>query len=297
MSLLITILAYLLNSISLTIDKFLLSKSIPNPISYVFYINAIGLISLLLLPFTKIPSLYQFFLFSSTTIIWSLAAFFMFQAIKTGFVARVVPMIGVVTSLLLLFQQTMDQSIGTNQTIAVCILILGLILITASDLRKKIIFKEISLEILSGFLFALFYIVLKISYIDSDFLSVLVWSKIIIIPTVLIIFLVPLLKRKIIGTSGEGEIKLNSLSGIIFSAGQIIGGLSGFFIYMAVAFSNPAFVSSMQGIQYVFLFLFTILLTRKFPSIFHLEATFLNISTKMAGIILIFSGLFLLSTT
>lgn len=296
MSLLITIFAYLLNSISLTIDKFLLSKSIPNPISYVFYINAIGLISLLLLPFTRIPNLYQFCLISSTTIVWSLAAFFMFQAIKIGFVARVVPMIGVVTSLLLLVKQAMDQSIGINQVVAVCILILGLIFMTASDLKKKIIFKEISLEILSGFLFALFYIVLKTSYIDSDFLSVLVWSKIIIIPAVLITILIPFIRRKTLRTSEGEKIKLNSLPGIIFSIGQIIGGLSGFFIYMAIAFSNPAFVSSMQGVQYIFLFLFTILLTKKFPAIFHLEITFLNISTKMAGIILVFSGLFLLST-
>lgn len=297
MSLIVTIFAYLLNSISLTIDKFLLSKSIPNPASYVFYINALGLVMLTLLPFTKIPDFYQFTLISSTTIIWSAAAFFMFQAIKTGHIARVVPVIGVITSLLLLFKQTIEQLISVFQISALLLLILGLIFVTLSDWRKKITAAEVSLEILSGILFTLFYILLKKSYINSDFLSVLVWSKIIVVPIVLIAFLVPILKKKLLQSSNGQMIKINSFPGIIFSIGQVIGGLSGLFIYMAVALSDPSFVSSLQGIQYVFLFIFTIILAKKLPNIFYLELNFFNLFTKSLGVILIFLGLFLLGTS
>lgn len=53
------ILAYLLNSLAVTIDKILLVRSIPNPLTYIFYISAFSLLILLALPFTYQPSVFS----------------------------------------------------------------------------------------------------------------------------------------------------------------------------------------------------------------------------------------------
>ncbi len=123
-----TILAYLLNSIAVTIDKFLLNKIIPNPLTYIFYISAFSLLILFALPYTLTPKPYTLFLASLSTLLWSLGAYLMFAAIKKGQVSKVVPTIGTLIPLMLFVHAGLFGTITQNQVIAVGILILGLII-------------------------------------------------------------------------------------------------------------------------------------------------------------------------
>lgn len=294
MSLLIAILGYFLNSIAITIDKFLLTKRVPEPLTYIFYISALSMLALLLLPFSHTPSITSFIIISLSTISWSAAAYCMFQALKIGTLSRVIPVIGTLTPLFLLAHSSYSHNITPGEAWGVIILILGLIFITLPDWKGKIKFTEIKLEISSGFLFAVYFFLLKQSFLQSDFLTVTSWSRFVLIPAIIIFLLIPALRRKVF-PHNNGNFRFNPLTGILFIFGQVAGGTSGMLLNFSVLLSNPTLVASLQGIQYLFLFLFSLILFKKFPKIFSLGFSVFNISTKLTGIIFIIFGLYILS--
>ncbi|MBI2597116.1 hypothetical protein HYW41_03090 [Candidatus Daviesbacteria bacterium] len=297
-----TILAYLLNSIAVTIDKFLLAKSIPNPLSYVIYISLFSLLILLALPFTPIPNSYTLLLASVSTILWTSGAYFMFAAIKIGQVSKVVPTIGTFVPLLLLIHAAIFSSISQTQLAAVAVLILGLITLnshtlirsyicmgtnTSGEGTKPLLGGELLLGILSALLFAVSYLVLRQAYLESNFLTVLVYSRIILIPLILSILVIPSLRKIVLSSNNHSVIQGGKKTGFLFLFGQALGGTQQLLLTYAISLTSPALVNSLQGIQYVFLFLFSLWLFKE-------KYSFLILLSKLAGIGLLGVGLYLL---
>lgn len=291
-----TLLAYLLNATATTIDKFLLTKNIQNPLVYVFYFSVFSLLGLLPLPFTKIPTLQTFFLASTSTVLWTTGAYFMFKALQLGQASRVIPIIGTLIPIILLIAGLATNSITQNQLIAIIMLILGFIFLTLLDLRGELKKAEAGFEILSAVLFAVSYLILRQAYLSADFLTVLVWGRFVIIPVSLVILVVPKL-RHIIFSSGNGRpaFKLVSRAGLLFLIGQAAGGSSELLITFSVSLANPALVNSLQGTQYAFLFLFTLFLAHRFPQVYKERLSLSIVLTKIIGIAFIAGGLFLLA--
>lgn len=279
-----TILAYLLNSIAVTIDKFLLVGRIPNPLTYIFYINAFSLLMLTVLPLTRVPSPLVFLLASVSTLLWSLGAYLMFKAIQKGQVSRVIPVIGTLVPLLLLIHAAVFGTITWNQLVAVVVLIIGLVFLTSEALHLE----GVKLEILSAFFLAVSYLALKEAYLRESFLTVLVYSRFILIPLSVLILLIPSL-RKIVLTSTKPQV-----SGLFFF-GQALGGIQQLLLTFSISLATPALVNSLQGVQYVFLFLFSLILGKIYPQIFAEKHSFVIMLSKILGICLIGIGLYLLS--
>ena len=294
--LLIAITAYLLNALSLAIDKILLVKKLPNPALYVFYISIISLVVLLLAPLATFPGFEVLAISSASTILWTLGAYFMFRALKSGEATRVVPIIGTLIPVILLLMQAISGSVYSNEVAAVLILLSGLIFLVFPYLKGKISKEELLFEVVSALLFANSYFVLKIAYNASNFLSVFVYSRLILIPLILLILLIPLLRKKVLGAR-EHHLPLNLLSktGALLFVGQVSGGVSQMLLTFAISLASPAVVNSISGIQYIFLFILSLILSKKFPTAFDLKLTKLNLSGKIAGIVLIFFGLWILS--
>ena len=289
------LLAYFLNSISVLIDKFLLTKKIPDPIVYVFYFSAFSLIALILLPFVPIPALRTIALASTSTALWTLAAYLMFKALQKGLASRVIPIIGALIPLIpLLYYANVEHSITINETWAAGILTLGLFVIILPNLGGKFILKELLLEITSAALFALSYIVLKQAYLEAPFMSVFAYSRLILIPVGLIILAFPKTRRLIFQPS-SGQENFLSKTGVLFIAGQICGGTSELLLTFSIALASPALVNSLQGTQYIYLFIFGLFLSKRYPQIFKEKQNFINLSARILGIILICLGIFLLS--
>lgn len=291
-----TILAYLFNATAVTIDKFLLTKHISNPLVYVFYFSVFSLLGLFLLPFTQIPSLSTFILASLSTLIWTGGAYFMFKALQIGQVARVIPVIGTLIPIFLLIQAVMAQTIKQQEILAVLILLLGLVFLTILDWRGKFTRKELALELLSASLFALSYIILRQAYLQNDFLTVLAWSRFILIPVGLTIVIIPVLRKIVFSDqAGKPSFKILSKAGLLFLIGQSFGGLSELLITFSISLATPALVNSLQGSQYIFLFFFSLVLARKFPQIYQEKTSSLYLLTKVLGILFIGGGLYLLA--
>ncbi len=274
-----TLLAYFFNALAVLTSKFLLKKTIPDPLIYTFYISVLSLVAILALPFTKMPNLEVLILASASTLLWTMGAYFMYKALKIGQVSRVIPIIGTLIPLILLTYASTTNAISAIQIWAVLVLTLGMVFLTITDWKKGLNIREIIFEICSAIFFAISYILLRQAYLQADFFSVLVWSRLILIPFAIIVLILPKLRQKIITPSGL-QINLFSKEGLIFAGGQASGVISELLILFSISLANPALVNSLQGTQYVFLFIFALILGKKFPAFFEEKYNFLGIFAK-----------------
>ncbi len=294
-----TISAYLFNALSVLTNKFLLNKTIPDPLIYVFYISLVSFLVIFALPFTHIPTTAVFTTASVSTLLWTAGAYFMFKALKIGQVSRVIPVIGTAIPIILLIFASGGNAISVTQAQAVAVLTLGMIALTVTSWRGKLIKWEIIFELLSAGCFAFSYILLRQAYLQLDFFSVLIWSRLILLPLCIFILIIPTVRKKIVTStvSMSSRRKPGSIkSGLIFLGGQISGVISELLILFSISLANPALVNSLQGTQYVFLLVFALVLGKKYPQIFEEKYTLLTLLPKLIGIILIGLGLYLLST-
>jgi len=288
------ILANLLNSIALTIDKFLITKIIPDPLIYVFYFSLISFVALLGIPFTQIPPSQVFILASASTLSWTFGAYLMFWALKTGQVQRVVPVIGTLIPLILLAISLPTGGITPIQAGAIILLVSGLIFLTIQDLKGRPIIKELILEILAALFFALAYLLLREAFLKQDFLTVLIWSRPILLPIGAAILLIPATREKVLSITTEGRFALKRTRWL-FVGGQAAAGVSELLLLFAISLANPALVNSLQGTKYVFLLVFSLILGKKYPEIFKIQKVGRELLTTVLGTILIGVGLYLLA--
>jgi len=288
--------AYLLNAVSVTIDKILLVKNLPNPGLYVFYISLFSLLVLFAAPFTTFPAFEPLAVSFLSIILWTLGAYFMFRALKDGEASRVIPVIGTLIPVILLFMQGASGNVLANEIFAVLLLVSGLIFLILPYLKGKISRHELILELVSALLFANSYFLLKIAYNSADFFSVFVYSRLILIPWILIIVLIPFLRKRVLGGhAAHPKVNFFSKTGALLFIGQAVGGASHLILMFSVSLANPAVINSIQGVQYVFLFILSLLLAKKFPMAFSEKYTRVGMFGKVVGILLIFFGLWVLA--
>lgn len=298
----ISIAAYFLNGLSVLSSKLLLTKRIPHPISFVFYISVSSLVALVALPWTHLLSINTFWVASLSTLAWTLGAYFLFSALKIGLASRVAPIIGTLTPVfLIIYYYAYSHSISLNETWGALISTLGLLIIIIPYLRDHLRVidsnnrtSEIIYEILAAFLFAVSYILLKEVYNHTDFLTGLVWSRFILIPLALIIVAIPFLRRMVFSSEVD-KVNFLSKTGLIFIFSQVSGGVSQATITFAISIANPALVNSLQGVQYAFLFIASLFLTQKYPRIFDENLTKKVIIQRTIGILVVAFGLYILS--
>ena len=295
------ILAYFLNSIAVLVDKYQLSKNLPSPLLYVFYISGFSLFTLIAIPFTQIPSTNVFLFASVATVLWTFGAYCMFSALKAGHATRVIPVIGVLTPLFLLFWGLIQGVLHPNQIWGIVLLVVGLLLLVTHDLKGKLTLKEGLFELFASLFFAVSYSLLHEAYVDSNFLTVFVWAKLVLIPIGILLLLIPKSRHIVLARQShpDGSQKpfWKSKTGLLFLFGQACGGASEMLLSYSISLATPALVNSLQGIQYASLFLFGILLSRKFPKIYGEKYTPTIILFKVVGIFVIASGLFLLAVS
>ncbi len=290
----ISILAFILNGVAVTVDKFLLTKVIPDPLFYIFYFSLVSCLAVFLLPFTHVPGNEVIILASTSTVLWTAGAYFMFKALKEGLVERVIPVIGSLNPFILFLIGLISGSLLINQVWAIIVLILGLIFLTLTNWQGKLTKNELLFEVLSATLFAFSYLILKQAYLKMDFITVLVWSRFVLIPLALVFLTLPALRSKVIPGHTQG-ISLIKKGGLLFAFGQVSAGISQLLIFFAISLGSPVLVNSLQGTQYVFLFILSLILAKKYPQIFGEKYTSFKLITKILGIILIGFGLYLLA--
>lgn len=249
----IAILAYTLNGGSIIIDKILLNKALPNPFIYTFYISILGLLALLLIPFgvtfQSLPIILA--VFSGIFFVFGLLS--SFQALIKSEASVVGPVVGSLNPVftLILGSIFLAEILSPSQTMAFFVIIFGALILTLNQLLANFKFnKQLLLMIFSGLMFAISYILLRQSFIASNFLTGLVFSRVGAGIFVILFLLFPKIKAQIfISKLSQNHFK-NSTTILLF-VGQFIGAASGLLINFAVSLTNPALVNALFGVQYL----------------------------------------------
>lgn len=303
--LIVAITAYLILSLVSLGDKFLLVSHIPSPRVYTFYIGILQVFALALIPFINflVPSPFQIFLAIVSGACFLLGLFWFFKGLQIFEASRVVPAVGgalplFIFFLVLLFSQGQD-SLNAKEFLAFILLILGSIFITYNNGAKKISLKTLEYAGLAAGFLALYFVLAKHVYLEQSFWSGFIWIKLggLLMSIIFLIFFGKEIKKEIFQNFKTPK-KSSLTTTVFFFLNQLAGAAANILQNWAIALAPltyVAIVSALQGVQYVFLLIFTIFLSLKFPQIFKEQISKKILLQKIVAIFLIGGGLAILA--
>src|SRR4030042_1839209 len=263
--LIITISAYFILAVVFLIDKYLLVGPIPNPKIYAFYVGVLGIFVLLIVPFIGFyfPNSFEFFLALISGASFTYGIYWFFKALKLFESSRIVPAVGgilpIFTFLLIFIFSKGKETLTALGFLSFILLILGSFLITYEK-TKEISLKSLKMSLVAAFLFALSFVSAKYIYLSAPFLVGLVWIRI----GGCLAALTFLLSRGLWEEIFKEKITFQRKTFLIFISNQAAGAGGNILQNWAVALAPliyVAFINALQGIQYVFLLIFTVLLS------------------------------------
>ncbi len=288
--LIIVVVAYLFYALVFIIDKYILSRSLPHPLAYSFYVGFLSIFVLVLLPFGfHLPSWNQFLVIFTSGVVNVLGCLLLYSAIQKEEVSRIAPFVGgFVAIFTLIFSAVLlKESFTVSQIISFILLVLGCLLISFE--KNKILSKPFLWALTSSVLFAIFWVVTKHIFEDAKFVSGIIWVRMGVVLASLLL-LIPKKNRDLIFQKAE---KSNPKTRGYFLVGRLLSVLGAFGVYVAVYLGSVVLTNALQGLQYVFVFLFALVFANKIPGLkeeFKKEV----VIQKSVAITLICLGLFVL---
>jgi len=301
--------AYFILALVNLADKFILEQVVPRAKTYTFLVGVSGLLIFVIAPWFLVWPGWNLWLITILTgAIFLVVLLFLYQALKHSEASRTITLVGgtvpVMTLVLslILFKENFDL----KQLIAILFLVAGIVLISLINTEKTIWFKvkewfhiptskqtkSVALSLLAALFFALYWIGTKYSFNNQEFLSALIWIR-------LGSFLAVL--GLIIRAKDRQEIKKDLLKSnkkkqnkFIFLGTQGLAAVGSVLQNYAVALGSVVLVTSLQGLQYAFILIFSSLLSLFLPKIIKEDQSIKILVQKIISIIFIGVGLFLL---
>ncbi len=296
---LIAIFSYFLLAVTALGDDYLLAGP-PEPKSYTFFINAPGILLLLLIPFVGfiMPDQHQMLLAILAGGAFVFACFFLYSALEQFEASRVIPAIGgtlpLFTMGIVYVLSKGNISFSSKDLIAFLLLVAGSVLISVKK-GKTISFKSFVFSASAAFLFSLSFVLMKNLYLVLPFWTTLIISR----AGAFLVSLLFLFDQGVRAAVFQKKPVFKKKTGLIFIANQGVGALASLLQNWAVAIAPLgylAFINALEGTRYVFLFGLSILLSTKFPKIAEEKISKENILQKTIAILIIISGLALLAS-
>ena len=300
-----TLLAYFLLSLVALIDEILLTGRLIRPKVYAFYVGILGVVVLFLIPFGfELPNPFTAGLAILSGALWIFALLSLYEALRRYEISRVIPAIGGILpiftlGLTYLFSWQRGSSLeglSYAKIASFLLLILGSILITWKG--KEIINKKsLGLSILTAFLFAVSFTTTKIVFLEQPFISGFIWLRFGGFFAALLFIFFKEIREELfekIKIKKKKALFENPKLAAVFLLNQIIGTGAGILQNLAIYLAPImylAFINAMEGIRYIFILIFTILLSYKLPKILSEKITKPILLKKVLAILLIISGL------
>ncbi|MFA6919332.1 MAG: EamA family transporter [Patescibacteria group bacterium] len=299
--LIIIVIAYFLNASATAIDKFLLSKKISNPAVYAFFISALSVLGIVLIPFGfHAISLWQIVVALIVGVIFTFAYLFMFKALGENEATRITPFMGGLQPIFVfvLAWIFLGESLGILAIVAFFILVVGTIILSRqggqSAKAQKISRRSYVYATIATILFAIAYTASKYVYNEDGFITGFVWTRIGTFLGAMLLLLSHKNLTDIMSTLRTP--KRQSKTGLLFAMGQTAGALSFVLVSYAVSISDSvAIVNASRGLEYVFLLLILIILSKRYPKVLSEKMTGKIIFQKIIATTFIIVGLIILA--
>ncbi|MDD3170469.1 MAG: hypothetical protein PHW71_01645 [Candidatus Pacebacteria bacterium] len=292
--LLVAILGYLFFALASLGDKIVLKKA-PKPKLYAFYVGVLSLLAVVFIPFIgfRLPSsgTWVWIFLDGVVYIWGLYVFF--RALDKYEVSRVMPMVGAFQPIFIfiltwLFWPINQLSLSLADFSGFFLLFLGGMAISLEK-NYQLTKDSFLLSSFASLLFSLDFIFLKFVLLEMPFLSGFV-----IVRVASAFFALFFLFDKQVRKDVFGSKKQKQEVGPIFILAQAAGGLATILQSLAIALVPVAFlaiVNALKGVQYVFLFVLTVLFSYHLPAFLKETLSRKVLMQKLVAILIIGLGL------
>jgi len=285
--------AYLCFALASLGDRIVLSGP-SRPRSYTFFVGILSAAVILLIPFIgiNVPQGIMWLWIILAALFNILGIYSMFTALDDFDVSKIVPTVGalqpifvVVFSLLIWGGDAMKGS----QVFAFAILLLGSVLISIEK-NYRVTRRSLKLSFFAALFFSLEMIFAKTAYLDIAFWDGFIWMKIFGF-----VFVMGFLFNKTFRSDVfKIDQRLSKKNSIIFFLAQGFGGLANVLQGWAISLVPLAYLgimNAMKGLQYVFLFIFALIVSATLPKLLNEKISKAIVIQRIVAIILIALGL------
>lgn len=285
---LIAIVAHGLIGISLVWDKVLLKRrGTQNLFSYIFWLGAISIFGLVLIPFGyKMPSLDVIGLAFAAGAADLAASFFYYAALKRGQASDALAVMGgfapVATAA---FSHVLlrKQVEGMQLTGFALMCAGGFVMFFSEKFQLK---KLVPPVVMAAALFGLANVLQKMAYNRTNFVTAYVWFTIGTTTGSLSLLIPPSWRKQISESSGGAETR----SKFWYFVNRFLAGVGSFLVVFAISRTYPDLVSAISGVRYAIIFLGALLLTEFRPQWLREDFHGKQLITKVLGTCLVIAG-------
>ncbi|HEV2464511.1 MAG TPA: EamA family transporter [Acidobacteriaceae bacterium] len=287
---LIAIVAHALIGISLVWDKVLLKrKGTQNLPSYVFWLGAISIFGLILIPFGfKTPSWNVIASAVGAGFCDLLASWFYYAALKAGEASEEMAATGGFTPVatVLLSIPLLGINMDGRLTGFIIMTLGGFVMFFAERLPLSRVLPRV---IAASVLFGLTSVLQKVAFNGANFVSGYVFFTIGTFAGAMALLLRPCWRRQIFVQSEEAPPR----SKVGYMANRFVAGVGSFLVVFAVSRTAPSIVEAIAGVRYVVIFLGAFMLTQWKPVWLKEDFTRRALLVKALGTSLVVVGLIL----
>jgi drug/metabolite transporter (DMT)-like permease len=296
--LIFTILACLLYAVVGVFNKYLLGqRATTKPIVFTFWLGILSIFSFVLIPFGLAwPGWPAFGLDIVVGIVYFFAILYFYEALDINEASRVSSLAGGLTPIMVLFFSLvlLNESLVISQLVAFFLLVAGAFLISFKKSRGGLIkgsVKGLWFMILTIILSAIYWVAEKYVFEGQGFVTGFLWTRLGFILTAVAILVWPAWRRKIFYSESQLTLKISSL----FITSKLFAAFGSLFIHLALSLGSASLVNALGGMQYVFLLILAIILSKKFPDFLKEETSGGVLVQKIAAVMLIVGGLAILA--
>jgi drug/metabolite transporter (DMT)-like permease len=263
--LLIAVIAHGLIGISLIWDKVLLKRpGTKNLLSYVFWLGAISVFGLVLIPFGfKMPSWKLAGMGFAAGLLDLIASYFYYSALKSGEASEELAVMGgfapVATALIAI--PLLREPVGGELAGFIVMTIGGFVMFFA---EKQPLKKMLPKIVLASAGFGLMNVFQKIVFNSTNFVSGYVFFTFGTFVGSMALLAPPSWRRQIFEHSEEAT----PSSKFWYMVNRFVAGLGSFLVIFAISRANPAIVEAISGVRYIIIFLGAYAITQLKPSWF-----------------------------
>ncbi len=300
----VAILSYFLSAVVAVLDKFLLSGRIASAAMYAFLMAMFSAFAAVLIPFGvqwygRYP--VGLAIVSGCLFLYALVAFY--AAAKQSEIAKVAPLVGVVVALasfVITAEMKLYQGVPVGMSAEIALsfaLLVGGAFLISFDLPLRKADRVPFLGVVSGILFAISIVILKLSIVEMNFVNGYFWSRAGMFLAGFSLLLVPLYRREIFAASSDFSKphREHPLTGFLFVANKVSGGIAAFLLAYAVSLGPLVFVHALNGVQFAFVFLLSLTLSFFFPKVYGEKLALNDWIQKACALVIIILGIWLLS--
>lgn len=291
---LIAIAAYFLFALNGVGDKFLLTHAVKDPGVYAFYLGASSIVVFVLAPFgLEVLPLGLMFLAIFAGLSFIAAMYFFYSAIKETSISRILPIEGGLVPLfsLLMAYVAGIERLDSHLLWAFGFLVSGAVLMEfkkTKDGWHPLAWRN---ALIAAFFFGLYFVLTKDVYNQTNFISGLIWTRLGLVLGALMLLFSATTRRGIKAAPN----RTSATDKGVFYASRIAGAGATFLQNYAISLGSVVIVNALQGVQFAFVLLMSVLLSRFYPSIIKEEVNQSILVQKVVAVILITVGLGLLT--